>query len=363
MFFISSMIFISIITLIMILFLTKKIYSFEIMSKIKNKYLRYVITCIPTLISIPFLWIDYFNTIVVLFTLIVFWGIGDFICYVIKKISKKQIKKMTKGIAILSITTIYFVIGFYLAHHVVETKYLIETEKNIGLEKFRITQISDSHIGATMDGNKFYEYMDRINDTNPDIVVITGDYVDDDTKFEDMKKSCEGLGKLKTNYGVYFIYGNHDKGYFDYRDFDDDDLRKELKKNNVIILEDDIIELINNIYLIGRQDRTVKDRASAQELVKNLDKSRYIIDLNHQPNDYKNEKEAGMDLVLAGHTHGGQFFPIGQLGTLFGFNDGYYGLEKRGNTNFIINSGLGDWNLKFKIGTVSEYTVIDIVQK
>lgn len=363
MIFLGSMLLLCILALIMILFVTKKIYLFEILGKIKNKYIRYIIACIPALIIMPMLWINYFNTIIVLFTLVVFWIIGDLICLLIKKITKKVIKNVTKGTIVLLFTTIYFIIGFYLAHNVVETKYTIKTNKNIGMEQFRIAQISDSHIGSTMDGKQFSKYMERINNTNPDIVVITGDYVDDDTDFYDMRIACEGLGTLKTKYGVYYVYGNHDKGYFDYRNFDDADLRKELQKNNVIILEDEIVELTDKIYLIGRQDKSVKDRKSIQELVKDLDKNKYMIDLNHQPNDYKNEEQAGVDLVLAGHTHGGQFFPLGQLGTLLGFNDDYYGLKKRGNTNFIINSGLGDWTIKFKIGAISEYTIIDIVKK
>ena len=52
--------------------------------------------------------------------------------------------------------------------------------------------------------------MERINKENPDIVVVTGDFIDDDTSYEDMVKGCIGLGRLNTKYGVYFIYGNND---------------------------------------------------------------------------------------------------------------------------------------------------------
>ena len=53
-----------------------------------------------------------------------------------------------------------------------------------------------------------------MNKENPDVVVITGDFVDDDTSKEDMIQSCKALSKFKTKYGVYFVYGNHDKGYY-----------------------------------------------------------------------------------------------------------------------------------------------------
>jgi len=88
-----------------------------------------------------------------------------------------------------------------------------------------------------------------------------------------------------------------------------------------------------------------------------------MIVLNHQPNDYDNESEVGVDLVLSGHTHGGQFFPLGPLGVLFGFNDAYYGSEEIENTTFIVNSGIGDWAIQFKTGTISEYGIIDIKSK
>ena len=211
-----------------------------------------------------------------------------------------------------------------------------------------------------MNGDKFIEYIEKINETNPDIVVVTGDFIDDDTKEKDMIKGCIGLGKLKTKYGVYFIYGTHDKGYFTYRSYDDKVFREELKKNGVTILEDELYKVSDYIYLVGRQDKSEVSRKSIDELVKYIDKEKYTIDLNHQPNDYENEEKAGIDLVLSGHTHGGQFFPIGQLGTLVGANNSFYGLTKRGNTNFIVNSGMGDWAIKFKTGTIAEYGVIDI---
>ena len=97
-----------------------------------------------------------------------------------------------------------------------------------------------------------------------------------------------------------------------------------------------------------------------EELTAELDDSRYQIVLDHQPNDQQAQQLCGVDLVLSGHTHGGQMIPIGWIGEAMGANDQTYGLERRGNTCFIVNSGLSDWAIPCKTGTMSEFGVIDI---
>ncbi len=211
-----------------------------------------------------------------------------------------------------------------------------------------------------MSVNEFSKYIDDINRLNPDIVVITGDFIDDDTSYNDMIDGTNALGNIKTNYGVYFIYGNHDKGYYNHRNYNNDQFVSELKKNNVIVLEDEIKKINNKIILLGRRDKEDKNRLNILSLKEKIDKDNYFIVLNHQPNDYDNEKKAMVDLVLSGHTHGGQLFPLGPLGIILGANDKTYGIEKRDNTTFIVSSGISDWKIKFKLGAISEYVVIDI---
>ncbi len=357
------MILMMLLLIIGVLYSIMKIHKISSIQRIKNKRISWLLSTCPFLFWILFLVADVINAIIVFIFFILFLFLGDFASFLIQKITKKKIDYTIKMITSILLFLIYIGYAYFLAHHVIKTNYLIETEKDIGVENFRIIQLSDSHIGATMDGDKFIEYMEKINEENADIVVVTGDFIDDDTSLEDMKKACAGLGKLKTKNGVYFVYGNHDKGYFNYRGYGYLELEEELEKNNVKILEDESILVTDNIYLIGRKDRSALDRLSIEELTKKLDKEKYMIVLNHQPNDYENEKIVGVDLVLSGHSHGGQFFPMGPLGVLFGFNDAYYGLEKRGNTTFIVNSGIGDWALQFKTGTVSEYGIIDIKRK
>ena len=168
-----------------------------------------------------------------------------------------------------------------------------------------------------------------------------------------------GLSLIKPTYGTYFVYGNHDKGYFNYRNFTNDELKETLIKYNINILEDDISLVNNDIYLIGRKDKSDKERKDIKTLIQNIDKTKYIISLNHQPNDYLNEQN-NVDLVLSGHTHGGQLFPLGYVGLLTKANDEFYGHHKRGKTDFIVTSGISDWSIDFKTGTSSELVYINL---
>lgn len=78
--------------------------------------------------------------------------------------------------------------------------------------------------------------------------------------------------------------------------------------------------------------------------------------------DYEALKDANMDLVLSGHTHGGQLFPLMTIKNHSNIaeDDRVYGYEKRENTNFIVTSGISDWAIKFKTGCKSEYLLINI---
>lgn len=358
---------ISLVVLIPInIFIARQIYKCDFIKKIKNKYLKIAVSLLFFYITIILYIIDFVNANIIMihfFFVLAFTKLIYMLLCMWKKKPKLKLGQEITIVVSIIITAIYLSYGYYVAHNVVETHYEIISKKDLGVDSFRIVQITDSHVGATMDGDQFYDYMLEINKTNPDIVVVTGDYVDDDTSLEDMKKACEGLGALKTKYGVYFAYGNHDKGYFDYRGYNNEDLKIELAKNDVTILEDEGLDIVGNIYLFGRRDKHEKNRQSADYFMKNIDQNKYVIVLDHQPNDYKNESEANIDLVISGHTHGGQVFPLQIVDKIFGANNQIYGIEERKNTTFIVSSGIGDWRVKFKTGALAEYVVIDIKNK
>lgn len=305
--------------------------------------------------------INVWSAAVIMIHLFIIWLICDLIALIIHRIRRKKSERNISGVIAIAITAIYLSFGWYFAHHVFITNYKLTTPKNVG-NGIRIALIADSHLGVTLDGEKFAKQVKRIQELNPDIVIIAGDFVDDDSKKEDMERACEALGTLNTTYGVFYAMGNHDKGYYSeqYRGFSYDDLNDSLTKNGVICLVDEIADIENNLYITGRADKSDPDRMAIGDLIKDLDSSRYNIVINHQPNDYKAEAEANVDIVLSGHTHGGPLIPAGQIGLLIGANDALYGHKKISSTDFIVTSGISTWAIPFKTGTKSEIVCIDI---
>ena len=283
----------------------------------------------------------------------------------IEKISGKKFVTYYAGILAVVASVCALAAGWYYDHNVWQTNYVLRTEKDV--KNIRIAAFADSHIGTTFDANGFAEHVEKIKKQNPDVVLVVGDFVDDGTPKEDMVKACKSLGDINAKYGVYFVLGNHDKGYYGaaYRGFGLQELILELQKNRVNILRDEAVLIDDRFYIVGRKDYSVEKeqfgyRKPMKDFSKELDLNKYVIVADHQPTDFDNQAAAEVDLVIAGHTHGGQLFPFNGIGKLIGANDEIYGLSKRKNTDFIVTSGLSDWAIKFKTGTKSEFVVVDI---
>lgn len=357
-----------------IFYLIGRLRKFQWMRKAAGgkKKLEILLGAVIVIIPAAIVWVAWgqMNAIICILHLIVFWAVSDGIFALVKKSRKKEFKRYYAGITAIVFTIVYLAAGWYGAHHVWEKNYTIETDKAVG--NFRVALLSDSHTGTTFHGDGFSEHMKEIGKQNPDVVLVAGDFVDDDTTKEDMIRCCQALGEMKTTYGVYYVFGNHDKGYYpsDYRGYTGDDLIAELEKNGVTVLQDQNVLIDNRVYIIGRQDRSEdiekgKGRADMATLTQDLDDSKFSIVMDHQPADYEAQAASGVDLVVSGHTHGGQLFPLMNIENLTGLggDDKVYGYEKRGNTNFIVTSGISDWAIKFKTGCRSEYVLIDIQGK
>ena len=123
-----------------------------------------------------------------------------------------------------------------------------------------------------------------------------------------------------------------------------------------------ITAYVGELCIVGRRDAMLGDRMELSELLRDADESKYIIVLDHEPTDYEAEAATAADLVVSGHTHGGQLIPLTWIGERFGGNDRSYGHETRNGTDFIVTSGISDWAMHFKTGTRSEYVIIDVAE-
>ena len=358
-------------TFVGILYLAGRIGKFDLFGRIaKERRIRQVLCLAVVVAGTAVLWMAWgsMNAVVCVLHLIVFWLICDGIFALIRKCRKKSFDRYYAGIAAIVFTVAYLGVGWYQAHHVWKTDYQVQTDKKVG--SLRVAMFSDSHIGTTFHGEGFVQHVKEIEAQNPDVLLIAGDFVDDDTTKEDMIRCCEALGEIKTTYGVYYVFGNHDKGYYppEYRGYDGNDLVAELEKNGVHVMQDDTELIDDRFYVIGRQDKSAEysgGRKAMDELVRGLDPDKFSIVLDHQPQDYAAQAEVGVDLVLSGHTHGGQLFPLMTIEnhTRITPDDRVYGYEKRDNTNFIVTSGISDWAIKFKTGCRSEYVIVEIEGK
>ena len=330
-----------------------------------KKWLKLLISagCVGTAFGVLKIFFSMINVVIIFLHVTLFFLLFGLIMKLFRKLSGKNPKIYWQGWLAIVTSAVYLSVGYYLCVNVWQTDYNLKTSKPI--DTLKVALIADSHVGAIFDGDGFAERLEKIQEQSPDVLLIAGDFVDDGTDRENMIKACDALGKLNLKYGVWFSYGNHDEGYYgsERRGFSSKDLEENLKQNGVHILKDDYQLVDNRFYIVGRKDKKDKNRADIADIIDKLDTDKYIIVMDHQPGDYENESNTAADLVVSGHTHGGQLIPLRPISTLFGFNDMTYGYDRRNDTDFIVTSGIGCWEIKFKTGTKSEFVIINIEQE
>jgi len=256
--------------------------------------------------------------------------------------------------AVLMITlTAIFTYAHLNYRNVVREELTVSINKEIN--PLKIVAISDLHLGYSIGKKELEKWVTLINAENPDIVVMTGDIIDNYMKPLIDQDFASVLRKINSRYGTFACLGNHEyiggrSKIFQTLDF--------LKDANISVLRDTTILINDEFYLIGREDRAIQNRKSLTELVKTLDPTKPLILLDHQPFHLNETKENGIDLQISGHTHRGQLPPFSWLTDII-FEVSHGHLQK-GNSHIYVSSGIGIWGGKFRIGTQSEYVVIEL---
>ena len=227
-----------------------------------------------------------------------------------------------------------------------------------GFDGFLIAQISDLHVGSVIGEKYTKKIVDLTNKLNPDIIVLTGDMIDGTT--DQLRKKIAPIANLKAKNGVYFVPGNHEY-YWNGPSWIEEFSRlgaRCLINQNILISKNDERILIAGIpdyeagWMIKSHAPNIKKAAAnaSEPIIKIL--------LSHQPKSYKEAEEAGFDLQLSGHTHGGQFFP---WSLIVSWVQPYYkGLGKYKNMWIYTNRGTGFWGPPFRFGVPSEITLIKL---
>ena len=243
--------------------------------------------------------------------------------------------------------------GVYNYHHPETNVVSILTNKRYEdtPQAIKIVAISDVHLGNGTGKAALKKYVEMINAQHPNLILISGDLIDNSVVPLYTENMAEELANLKAPMGIYMVLGNHE-----YISGIDESIRY-IKSTQIQLLRDSVVTLPNGIQLIGRDDRHNRKRHSLQELMVNIDKSKPIILLDHQPFDLEKTEAAGIDLQFSGHTHHGQIWPINWV-TDYIFEQSH-GYRQWGNSHVYVSSGLSLWGPPFRIGTHSEMVIFN----
>lgn len=230
-----------------------------------------------------------------------------------------------------------------------------------GLEGFRIVQLSDVHIGPTLRADFLEAVVNRVNSLSPDMVAITGDLVDGSVS--QLKEHVRPLEKLKSRYGTFFTTGNHE--YYSGAD----SWIAFLQSIGIKVLRNEHLTLMHNqspIDIIGVDDWQAKRFGGDHghdlpKAVKNRRASHIGVLLAHQPKSIFEAADHKIDVVLSGHTHGGQIWPFRFLVMLVQpYLEGLYQHNER--TSIFVHRGTGYWGVPMRLGVQAEIAELTLTR-
>lgn len=305
-----------------------------------------------------------FSLLIILFAFVFSSFVSFLILYLIKRITKKSIRlrrfSFYGGLAYL---IIFITISLTITYNIKKIEYDIPSQSELNNSKsYKIALISDLHYNSvTLNERYLKEICNKVSDENADIVLLCGDIIDENTTYEEMKIVFEYLSKINNNYGIYYVYGNHDAQYNlkeEYRHYTFDELNNTIKANGIIVLKDEQAIINNDILLIGRDSEINENRLNLDSFKDEAYKDLFKIMMSHEPVSY--DEVNGFDLGVSGHTHNGQVWPFNWVLSLKYKNKLMYGIEEIDDFTYIVTSGIGTWAFPIRNTAPSEYVIINV---
>lgn len=290
-----------------------------------------------------------------------------------KTLSRRRTFVLSGGIAACLIIGLS-AYGILHQQHIYVNHYQASVEKDGGSRKhLRIALTADLHLGYSIGNRHIKSMVNKINQENVDLVCIAGDFFDNEyDAVQTPQKAIDLLKNIKSTYGVYACWGNHDfrekllAGFTvpsKKTNHTDERMENFLTEAGIQLLDDKALLIDDSFYLAGRKDpqrskKMDEERLSPDELLSGLDKSKPILVIDHQPKQLQELADAGCDIDLSGHTHNGQMFP-GNLTTKLMWENSW-GEIKKDNMYSYVTSGVGIWGPAMRVGTDAEVMIIDV---
>ncbi len=228
------------------------------------------------------------------------------------------------------------------------------------LAGLRIAMISDVHSGLYMTEEDMSMYCEAVNNLNPDLIFIPGDFVTFETK--EIVPFVKSFAGLKSKFGIYACLGNHD--FF----ADPDIITEKLRENGINVLRNQTQELdINNgrLILSGVDDGMHAKFRKVSYEANSVDTARIL--LCHKPYYFERAVAGGFDAMLSGHTHGGQIVLANLLGLKLTpaalFSPYVSGRYTRGDSTMYVSRGVGTVGLPVRLNCPPEITVFTLEEK
>ena len=305
------------------------------------------------------------------------------VCFLIRlivKLVKKdkynlRLAQKITNVAVVSFTILMSVYGIVNAQNLKVTTYDVTVDKSSKQDELNVVLIADLHLGYSVGVKQMERMVNKINELQPDVVVVAGDIFDNEfSAIYNPVRVAEILRGINSKYGVYAVYGNHDieEDILCGFTFSDDDVTQvtSIKEMDDFIencgftfLYDEAILINDDFYIYGRPDEERPNfgndsRLEAEKITEGLDLSKLIICVDHEPHDQKKLSAAGVDVDLNGHTHAGQLFP-GNIIINF-FWDIAYGYKNFDGMHNIVSSGVGLFGPNMRTFTKAEIAQVKI---
>jgi hypothetical protein len=261
--------------------------------------------------------------------------------------------KLISLLSVLGLFVVFSLIGNYRFRHPDVHELSMEIPKGDGQAgTLTVVMASDVHLGNIIRKGRLKKYVELLNRQNADVILFAGDLIDHSMRPVEHQKMDEDLRKLKSTYGTFAIFGNHE--FYG-------DVAKATAfyaNSGIMLLRDSSVTVANRFVLIGRDDISQHRRQPLDSIVAGIRENLPKILLEHNPVKIGDAIKNNIDLQLSGHTHNGQIFPLNYIvGSMYPLP---YGYLKSGKTNFYVSSGLGLWAAPVRIGTNSEIVRITI---